>query len=169
MFHPWVEKIPWRRKRLPAPVFLPGESHGQRTLAGYSPWGHKESDMAEYLNLRRRKTWDPLRKNLGEMPLKLLSYHPFSFPLLSLDWLWYFPAAVQSHPKKKMLKCQPVLVAQLCPVLSNPWTVAHQAPLSMEFSRQECQHEFYHLPLYYTMSVLNTNIRMFNLQAASLT
>ena len=31
----------------PTPVFLPGESHGQRSLAGYSPWGHKESDTTE--------------------------------------------------------------------------------------------------------------------------
>ena len=38
---PWVGKIPWRRKWQPTPVFLPGESHGQRSLAGYSPWGHK--------------------------------------------------------------------------------------------------------------------------------
>ena len=36
-----VGKIPWRRKWQPTPVFLPGESHGQRNLAGYSPWGHK--------------------------------------------------------------------------------------------------------------------------------
>ena len=35
----WVGKIPWRRKWQPTPVFLPGESHGQRSLAGYSPWG----------------------------------------------------------------------------------------------------------------------------------
>ena len=41
-------KIPWRRKWQPTPVFLPGESHGQRSLAGYSPRGHKESDMAEH-------------------------------------------------------------------------------------------------------------------------
>ena len=40
---PWVEKIPWRRKWQPTPVFLPGESHGQRSLVGYSLWGHKES------------------------------------------------------------------------------------------------------------------------------
>ena len=42
-FEPWVRKIPWRRKWQPTPVFLPGESHGQRSLAGYRPWGHKES------------------------------------------------------------------------------------------------------------------------------
>ena len=39
----------WRRKWLPTLVFLPGESHGQRSLAGYSPWGHRESDMTERL------------------------------------------------------------------------------------------------------------------------
>ena len=40
-FDPWVGKIPWRRKWQPTPVFLPGEAHGQRRLAGYSTWGHK--------------------------------------------------------------------------------------------------------------------------------
>ena len=37
----------WRRKWQPTPVFLPGESHGQRSLVGYSPWGRTESDMTE--------------------------------------------------------------------------------------------------------------------------
>ena len=36
-----VGKIPWRRKWQPTPVFLPGKSHGQRSLAGYSPWGKR--------------------------------------------------------------------------------------------------------------------------------
>ena len=40
-FNSWVQKIPWKRKRQPTPVFLPGKSHGQRSLAGYSPWGRK--------------------------------------------------------------------------------------------------------------------------------
>ena len=40
-FNPWVEKMPWRRKWQPTPVFLPGEFQGQRSLAGSSPWGHK--------------------------------------------------------------------------------------------------------------------------------
>ena len=39
-----------RRKWQPTPVFLPGKSHGQRSLAGYSPWGHKESHTTERLN-----------------------------------------------------------------------------------------------------------------------
>ena len=46
-FNPWVGKIPWRRAWHPTPVSLPGESHGQRSLAGYSPWSHKESDTTE--------------------------------------------------------------------------------------------------------------------------
>ena len=49
-FNPWVGKIPWRRAWQPTPVFLPGESHGQRSLAGCSPWGRKESDRTEQLS-----------------------------------------------------------------------------------------------------------------------
>ena len=47
-FYPWIRKIPWRRKWQLTPVFLPGKSQGQRSLAGYSPWGCKESDMTEH-------------------------------------------------------------------------------------------------------------------------
>ena len=41
-FYPWVRRVPWRRAWKPTPVFLPGDSHGQRKLSGYSPWGHKK-------------------------------------------------------------------------------------------------------------------------------
>ena len=40
-YFPWLEKIPWRRRWQPTPVFLPGKAHGKRSLAGYSPWGHR--------------------------------------------------------------------------------------------------------------------------------
>ena len=43
-FHPQVGKVPWRRKWQPTPVFFPGEVHGQRSLAGYSLWGCRESE-----------------------------------------------------------------------------------------------------------------------------
>ena len=49
-FNPWVGKIPWRREWKPTPVLLLGESHGQRSLAGYSPWGCKELAMTEWPN-----------------------------------------------------------------------------------------------------------------------
>ena len=48
-FDPWVGKIPWRRVWLPTSRILAGEFHAQRSLAGYSPWGHKEADMTEQL------------------------------------------------------------------------------------------------------------------------
>ena len=48
----WVGKIPWRRERLPTPVFWPREFHGL-----YSSWGHKESDMTEHLSLHFKIIW----------------------------------------------------------------------------------------------------------------
>ena len=48
---PGLGKFPWRRKWQPTPVFLPGESHGQRRLMGCSPWDHKESNTTERLTL----------------------------------------------------------------------------------------------------------------------
>ena len=50
-FHPWVGKIPWRRERLPTPLFWPGEFHGL-----YRPWGGKESDTTFTYTLVKKKT-----------------------------------------------------------------------------------------------------------------
>ena len=55
---------PGRRERQPILVFLPGEFHGQRSLAGYSSWGRKESDTTEWLTLSQRPQeilWDYIR------------------------------------------------------------------------------------------------------------
>ena len=57
VFSPWVRKIPWKRPWQPIPVFLPGESYGQRSLAGYSPWGRKESETTERLNDNNTRGW----------------------------------------------------------------------------------------------------------------
>ena len=64
LFDAWVEEIPWRRERLPTPVFWPGEFHGL-----YSPWDPKESDMTEWLSLSPHKS-------LKEGP--------------TLEWMWIF-------------------------------------------------------------------------------
>ena len=74
-FDPWVWKIPWRRKCHPVPVFLPGKSQGQRSLAGYSSWGCKESDTTEWLN------WTEL--------MILFPYHNSQYmvgPLIRISW-----------------------------------------------------------------------------------
>ena len=50
-FDPWAGKISWRRAWQLTPVFLPGEFHGQGSLAGYNPWGHKELVTTEYISI----------------------------------------------------------------------------------------------------------------------
>ena len=58
-FHPWIGTIPWRRKWLHISVFLPGKSHGQRSLVGYGPWGYIELDMTQQV-----RTHAPLRDHV---------------------------------------------------------------------------------------------------------
>ena len=65
-FNPWMRKIPWRRKRQPTPVFSPGEFHGQSSLAGYNPWGRKESDTTERLTV---SCWASMRSRGGHRGL----------------------------------------------------------------------------------------------------
>ena len=63
-FNPWIRKVPWRRKWQPTPIFSPGQFHGQRSLAGYSPWCHKELDTTEQLTLSfHMNTLSPLYMN----------------------------------------------------------------------------------------------------------
>ena len=73
-FNPWVGKIPWRRERLPTPVFLPGEFHGQRSLVGYSLQGHKESDMTEKISLH--KLWDSKRWVISKQGISVRARKP---------------------------------------------------------------------------------------------
>ena len=56
-FSLWIGKIPWRREWLSTPVVLSGEFHEQRSLVGYCPWGHQESDTTEQLTQKHTK-WD---------------------------------------------------------------------------------------------------------------
>ena len=80
---PWVRKIPWRRKWQPTPVFLLGKSHGQRSLADYSPWDRKELETTEWLHflsfygeeyevsfkIRNKTTTWPNHPTTGHKPL----------------------------------------------------------------------------------------------------
>ena len=61
-FYPWVRKISWRKAWQPTPLFLPGESHGQRSLVEYSPWGCKELDTTQARDTQRSALW-----NLGKV------------------------------------------------------------------------------------------------------
>ena len=69
-FDPWTGKTPCRREWQPTPVFLPAESHEQRSLAGYSPWCHKKSDTTEWLTLSTNKKEE--RKERGILKIYLV-------------------------------------------------------------------------------------------------
>ena len=133
-FNPWLRKIPWRRSWLAALVFLPGESHGQRSMAGYSPWGHKELDMTEQLSTHKYIN-NSLCYTVGLCCLSILSVYAnckfliHSSPSFSLPWqpvcsLGLSVSVLWSEVKWKSLSHVWLFV--------TPWTVQ-----PMEFSRPE--------------------------------
>ena len=78
-FDSWDGKIPCRRERRPTPVFFLAEFHGQRSLADYSPWGHKESDTTDHLNTSigslRNITYSIMTENYVPKQTPLKSLH----------------------------------------------------------------------------------------------
>ena len=124
-FDPWVGKIPWRRAWQPTVVFLPGESHGQRSLVGYRPWGLKESDKTERLSTARTETnMSPFKLP----PRKVIS----SVQSLSCVWLFVTPWTVacqaslsitNSESLLKLMSTESVMSSNhiiLCPLLLLP-------------------------------------------------
>ena len=87
-FNPQVRKIPWRKKWQLTPVFLPGKSHGQRSLVGYSPWGRRESDTTEQLthtlclqcfcNFRTIHRYAEYKQNKNTKPIKVCNINVIS-------------------------------------------------------------------------------------------
>ena len=65
-FDPWMQKIPWKRKWQPTPVCLPGKSHGQRSLAGCHPWGHKKVGHNLATKTQQKGT---VNRKIGETPV----------------------------------------------------------------------------------------------------
>ena len=144
----WVRplgwEIPWRRKWQPIPVFLPGKSHEQRNLAGYSPWGRKKWDMNERLSTHtsgiRGQTYILIyiAKSLQSCPTLCDpkdssppgSSVPGTLQARTLEWVaicfsnaWQWKVKVKSLSRVRLP--------------ATPWTAAHQAPLSMGFSSQK--------------------------------
>ena len=108
--NPWVGKIPWRRKWQPTPVFLPGESHGQSSLVGYSPKGRKESDRLKQLSMLMKA--EPPRSQATQLVWFILKA-ALESPTQSLmnlifrnhpnEWALSFPGSWQIR-KEKILK-----------------------------------------------------------------
>ena len=78
-----VGKIPWRRKWQSTPALLPGKPHGRRSLIGYSPWGHKESDTTERLHFHFPFNF---RAVSSEMTLTVSSLQKLCSPCLAFSW-----------------------------------------------------------------------------------
>ena len=70
----WVGMITWKRERLPIPILLPGEFHGQRSLVGYNSWDGKESDTTEQLTLYSSISEDKCKIQIDSTPV--LTPHP---------------------------------------------------------------------------------------------
>ena len=120
-FNPWVGKIPWRMKWEPTPGFLPGNSHGQRSLTGYSSWGCKQPDMTWWLNNNHGCAQQPAYSALEGWTRNFL--------LAFRRALCCFHQQLESKVKVKSLS--------RVRFFATPWTVAYQVPPSMGFSKQE--------------------------------
>ena len=105
-FDCWVGKIPWRRKWQPTPVFLPGKSHGQRSLVGYSTWGPKESDATEHAHVQTEVHWAQSRLFLSHTIGKARA------------WLWTQRTFCHFVPVPPKLL--------LCPRVARGWSRAVQ-------------------------------------------
>ena len=110
-FYPWVGKIPWRRAWQPIPIFLPGKSHEQRSLAGYSPQGRAESDTTE---ATEHTCIQSSGRNEGGgswagpcVPGSLLQGSPshslLCFPVAGCQRLWLYPMQQRSHVSPQVL------------------------------------------------------------------
>ena len=90
---PWVGKIPWRRKWQPTMLYLPQESHGQRSLVGYSPQGHKELDTTEWLSRHAipASLWFYIHLKRYCCLHKMLSILLGAQWVCGVAWLWFQP------------------------------------------------------------------------------
>ena len=99
-FSPWVGKIPWIRKWQLNPVFLPGEFHRQRSLAGYRPWGHEELDTK---HTQLNATW-----------------HIFKIFIMCILHPRYCPWCYGGYKMKNSHSQNKVTAAQSCLILCDP-------------------------------------------------
>ena len=132
-FNPWVGKITWRRAWQPTPAFFPREFHGQRSLAGYSPWGHRESDMTKRSTLLSH--YPPAsHPSFHSSPVlnTLLCFLPYLPPqpcqvraiaVLTLTllqrWKWVGHSALDYHVPRLPARVTPL------PHLYTPWGEEH--------------------------------------------
>ena len=112
-FDPWVGKITWRRAWQHIPVFLPGESYGQRSLAIYCPWGHKEWDpteVTEHAHTQYAQNW----RAFWFMDLPLYGMEFSLFPcnkiIFTFNAIVSIKCSLHPHPKGLITTCLVILI-----------------------------------------------------------
>ena len=131
-FNPWVEEIPWRRKWQPTPAFLPGKSHGQRSLVGYSAWGHKgvrqDSSITQQLPMVEGQLASTIAASYAYCHWTLgLHRHyqtikkiSFSFFFIGKDWV-SFPVNIVIHCPVIFITAWSKYLYLLPPFHSSSW------------------------------------------------
>ena len=127
------EDLTWRREGQPTPVFLPGESHGMRSLAGYSPWSHKEWDTTEQLTLTFQLQLVFVSQQglpLGGLYRNDASKHSVAGdtmrPMLKVHlpypgaMAWNAPRVTERACSSPVLQMPPPLTAYIMPIISEP-------------------------------------------------
>ena len=121
-FDPCIRKIPWRRKGQPTPVLLPGESHGGRSLVGYSPWCRKELDTTErlhYITSYISTSWSEYMLILSENIYSKTKYRYFGKQSDECTWKVFglliviYRRVFFSHPFVQIIKNLRVLLLKL--------------------------------------------------------
>ena len=125
---------PWRREWLPTPIFLPGKSHEQRDLVGYSPWGRKESDMTNTFTFTLVNAF--ITQHNGLFLFFVCEDHMQVFNFFSEHW-WTWVALLSLI--NWFTNDSTLLLSHLVMFdsFATPWPLACQTPLSMGFLRQE--------------------------------
>ena len=130
-FEPWVGKIPWRRKWQPSPVFLPGESRGQRRMAGYSPWGcrvrhdwmtkHTHTHSWPMYNIIQSSALQSLNVILHLQLVKDIGYIPHVVQYILVAYFMGFPCG-------SVVKNSPVMQE------TRVWSLGWEDPLEKEMT-----------------------------------
>ena len=139
-FDPQVGKIPWQRAWQPTPIFLPGEFHGQRSLVGYSPWGHKEPDLSNLACMQGPfQLYQFIVSYLGSL---------FLGPLLTPPALRCFPASVSQSTD--LSRATGSIPAGQCAHPSHLLQASILASLVRHFYPLATEEQFQQLPIFQT-------------------
>ena len=112
-----MEQIPWRRAWQPTPVFLPGQSHRQKSLVGYSPWGHKESDTTEQTYAHSKN-----------------KYRHFSFTCLLFDFVLCFLISFSLALHLIIIMCTQIKITLMLPWIHEENAIALTKGMFLRFS-----------------------------------